>query len=288
MDLTRQWLAQRFRQVRPARPASAVVLAREGPDGPEVLLRHRAGQTPLGRIGFPGGSLLPSDADACVWFGPSPGRWSASLGLPDRRRARQHVVAAARELFEETGVLLAGRSETELVADARGHTWGGGRSSLERGEEGLPALLAARGLGLRTDLLRPLERWHSAPHSHRRFDTVVFAAAVPDQEPGLPGAEGAVLPGWFSARRVLAEPAALPGPEGWLGEAGTVCLDQVAAPMTQALLRRVAGHRTAAAFLLSLTAGTGRCGQIPERRVVTEPDDGSGSLWMHAEDAARA
>lgn len=286
MDLTRQWLDQRFRQVRPARPASAVVLVREGPEGPEVLLRHRAGQTPLGRIGFPGGSLIATDTQECRWFGPAPAAWSASLGIVDRRRARQHVVAAARELFEEAGVLLAGRSEGEIVADARGTTWGDAGSSLEHPDLGLPALLGARGLGLRADLLRPIERWSSAPHAHRRFDTVVFAAAVPAQEAAGQDVDVPAAPGWFPARRLLAEPMALPGPAGWMGEAGVVRLDQVATPMTQVLLRRVAAHRTAAAFLLSLASAACCRGPVAQRRLVTEADE-TDRLWMRVEDAAR-
>ncbi|HAN85397.1 MAG TPA: NUDIX hydrolase, partial [Micrococcus luteus] len=178
-DLTRQWLDRRFRQVRPARPASAVVLVRDGDDGPEVFLRHRAGRTPLGRVGLPGGALIESDADSCPWYGPEPSQWAHTFGTTDRRRARQHVVAAVRQLHDEAGVLLAGRSDTDVVSTARVETWGGGRSSLEEGSESLPHLLAARGLGLRADLLRPVMRWHSAPHVHRRFDTAVFATTTP-------------------------------------------------------------------------------------------------------------
>ena len=194
-ELTRQWLAQKHRQVRPARPASAVVLVRDGEDGVEVLLRHRTGRTPLGRVGFPGGSLVEADAHPCPWFGPSPGEWARTLGLADRRRVRQHVVAAVRELFEECGVLLAGASDMEVVQDARGETWGARRSSLEHGDAGLPELLEERGLGLRTDLLRALGRWQSAPHSPRRFDTVVFTAALLDLADrfGRPAADGLLV-----------------------------------------------------------------------------------------------
>ena len=113
-DLTRQWLDRRFRQVRPARPGSAVVLVRDGDDGPEVFLRHRAGRTPLGRVGLPGGALIESDADSCPWYGPEPSQWARTFGTTDRRRARQHVVAAVRELHDEAGVLLAGRSDTDV------------------------------------------------------------------------------------------------------------------------------------------------------------------------------
>lgn len=282
-ELTRQWLAQRHRQVRPARPASAVVLVRDGEDGVEVLLRHRAGRTPLGRIGFPGGSLVEADAHACPWFGPSPGEWAHTLGLADRRRVRQHVVAAVRELFEECGVLLAGASDMEVVQDARGETWGARRSSLEHGDAGLPQLLEERGLGLRTDLLRALGRWQSAPHSPRRFDTVVFTAALPPQQEPVPRPEGPDLQGWVPATRAVAEPMPLPGPDGWLGEVGRIALAEVSTPLTQLVLRDVARHRTAAGFLLSL--GHGR-DPVPHVRLRTEAerdDVATGALHTVAE-----
>lgn len=286
-ELTRQWLAQRHRQVRPARPASAVVLVRDGEDGVEVMLRHRAGRTPLGRVGFPGGSLVEADAHPCPWFGPSPGEWAHTLGLADRRRVRQHVVAAVRELFEESGVLLAGASDMEVVQDARGETWGARRSSLEHGDAGLPQLLDDRGLGLRTDLLRALGRWQSAPHSPRRFDTVVFAAALPPQQEPVPRPDGPDLQGWFPVVRLLTEPLPLPGPAGWLGEGGRVMLAEVSTPLTQLVLRDVARHRTAAGFLLSL--GHGR-DPVPHVRLRTEAegdDVATGTLHTVAEAVAR-
>ncbi|MDO4238954.1 NUDIX hydrolase [Micrococcus sp.] len=286
-ELTRQWLAQRHRQVRPARPASAVVLVRDGADGVEVLLRHRAGRTPLGRVGFPGGSLVESDAHPCPWFGPSPGEWAHALGLADRRRVRQHVVAAVRELFEESGVLLAGASDMEVVQDARGETWGARRSSLEHGDAGLPQLLDDRGLGLRTDLLRALGRWQSAPHSPRRFDTVVFAAALPPQQEPVPRPDGPDLQGWLSARRLLVEPLPLPGPAGWLGEGGRVALAEVSTPLTQLVLRDVARHRTAAGFLLSLGHGRDPVPHVRLRTEVEGDDVATGTLHTVAEAVAR-
>lgn len=282
-DLTRQWLAQRFRQVRPARPASSVVLVRDGDDGPEVFLRHRAGRTPLGRVGLPGGALTEPDADPCPWYGPEPSAWARTLGTTDRRRARQHVVAAIRELNDEAGVLLAGRSDTDVVSEARVETWGGDRSSLEDGPESLPHLLAARGLGLRTDLLRPVVRWHSAPHVHRRFDTAVFATTVPPlQCVPTPVGPGPELQAWVPVRRALAGPLPLPGPAG---AEGTASFDQVATPLTQVIVRRVAVHRTAAAFLLAVTPSARR-GPVPEYRVATEAGD-DGVPRMRVERATR-
>lgn len=287
VGLARQWLLQRHRQVRPGRAASAVVLVRDGEAGAEVLLRHRSGRTPLGTVGFPGGSLVESDADPCPWSGPEPAAWSRALGLVDRRRARQHVVAAARELFEEAGVLLAGRSDADVVEDARLDGWGARRSSLEVGDAGLPELLAGQGLVLRTDLLRALGHWHSAPHRPRRFDTLLFAAALPPLQRAAPREDAASHLGWFPARDLLERPLALPGPEGWLGARGVAPLEAVSAPMTQLVVRAVAAHRTAAGFLVSLTSGRG---PVPEYRVRTEAEDDdleAGRLWTVAERVVR-
>ncbi len=282
-DLTRQWLDRRFSQVRPARPGSAVVLVRDGDDGPEVFLRHRAGRTPLGRVGLPGGALLESDADSCPWYGPEPSQWAHTFGTTDRRRARQHVVAAVRQLHDEAGVLLAGRSDTDVVSTARIETWGGGHSSLEEGSESLPHLLAARGLGVRADLLRPVMRWRSAPHVHRRFDTAVFATTTPPVQ-STPTSEepGPELQAWVPACRALAGPLRLPGPAGAEGMAP---FDQVATPLTQVIVRRVAAHRTAAAFLLSATP-CARRGPVPEYHLVTEAGD-DGIPRMRVERAPR-
>lgn len=259
------------------------MLVRDGDDGPEVFLRHRVGRTPLGRVGLPGGALTEPDAGPCPWFGPDPSRWAGSLGTTDRRRARQHVVAAIRGLFEEAGVLLAGRTDAEVVPDARGEAWGGVRDSPEAGATDLPRLVDGRGLGLRTDLLRPVARWHSPPHAHRRFDTAVFAASVPpSQTAAARPASAPALQAWVSARRAVAGPLRLPGP---VGAHGAASLDQVATPLTQVLVRRVAEHRTAAAFLLSLTGCVGR-GPVPEYRLVTENGD-DGAPRMRVERATR-
>jgi 8-oxo-dGTP pyrophosphatase MutT (NUDIX family) len=283
-DAARQWAAQAHRQVRPARHAAAVLVVRDGPEGPELLLRHRPGQTPLGVVGLPGGSLTEEDADACTWYGPSARHWARRLGMADLRRARQHVVCAVRELFEETGLLLAGAREGEIVLDPATPLWEEARTSLEAEGFGLPAQLKRRGLGLRTDLLRPVGRWISPDFRHRRFDAIVFAAAVPPGQqptvrPALAHQEHAAgLLGWVPAARLLQGPVALPGPPGWLGETGTVELEEVAAPPTLMLARRLAESGSAVAFLLGLADGAADR-PLPTWHMSPAAEDGD-RLWM--------
>lgn len=280
----RLWAAQDHRQVRPARRAAAVVVVRDGEDGPELLLRHRPGQTPLGVVGLPGGSLTEEDADPCTWYGPAPRDWAQRLGLSDLRRSRQHVVAAVRELFEETGLLLAGEREGDVVLDPATPLWEEARTSLEAEGFGLPAQLQRRGLGLRTDLLRPVGRWISPDFRHRRFDAVVFAAAVPPgQQATVRPAEGtsretAGLLAWVPAARLFTGPLALPGPPGWLGESGVVEACEVMAPPTLMIARSLADAGSAVAFLLGCADGAADR-PIQTWRMAPAGDDGD-RLWL--------
>lgn len=102
------WLHLGERTPRAARYASSVVLLRDSPTGLETWLGYRPGSSPLGVLAFPGGSLEPSDDEPVGWLGPSPQHWAEQMGTDDVGLARRHVVGAIRELFEETGVLLAG------------------------------------------------------------------------------------------------------------------------------------------------------------------------------------
>ena len=102
---------------------------------------------------FPGGGVDPRDYDTDVaWAGPTPAEWAARLGV-DEDMARALVCAAVRETFEESGVLLAGPSADEVVADTTGDDWEADRVALESRELSMTDFLVRRGLVLRTDLL---------------------------------------------------------------------------------------------------------------------------------------
>jgi endoribonuclease LACTB2 len=85
---------------------AASVLLTRGPNLPELLVVRRAESLRFfgGYHAFPGGKVVAEDEDVPVWSGPTPGR--------DAR-----VACAARELFEETGVLLARRLDGSFPAD---------------------------------------------------------------------------------------------------------------------------------------------------------------------------
>jgi 8-oxo-dGTP pyrophosphatase MutT (NUDIX family) len=165
----------------PLRDAATVALVRDAPGGMEVyLLRRVRGMAFAGGMHvFPGGSVDPADATADVaWAGPSAATWADQLGSSEPL-ARSLVCAAVRETFEESGVLLAGASSDDLLADVSTDDWEAERAALEARQHSLSELLTQRSLVLRSDLLRPLAHWVTPEVEPRRFDTRFFLARLP-------------------------------------------------------------------------------------------------------------
>jgi 8-oxo-dGTP pyrophosphatase MutT (NUDIX family) len=187
----REWLAERAREfyasgATPATPrlASTVVLLRSTPAGLEVYAIRRAATMAFaaGMYAFPGGSVDPRDLHLQPgWAGPSPQEWAARLRL-DAATARAVVCAAVREVFEESGVLLAGPDPSTVVGDVSGEEWEAARVGLIAREVGFAELLAGRGLVLRSDLLAPWARWLTPEFEPRRFDTYFFLARLPEHQ----------------------------------------------------------------------------------------------------------
>lgn len=154
------------------------MLVRDVPNGLEVFTLRRAREMAFagGMTAFPGGGVDPSDTDPDVpWIGPEPAWWAARWAIgADEAQAR--VVAAVRELFEETGILLAG-SDAEVVGDPE--RLEDERQAISSHATSLAAVLRAAGHRLRADLLRPWARWITPEGAARRYDTYFFVAALP-------------------------------------------------------------------------------------------------------------
>ncbi len=171
--------------------AASIVVVRDGAAGLEAyLLRRQASMAfAAGQYVFPGGGLDPADADPDVpWAGPAAAVFADRLGT-DEAHARALVVAAVRETFEESGVLLAGPDAGTVVDDVSGPAWLAARRALEGHETSFAAWLRERGLVLRADLLGSWSRWITPAHLPKRYDTRFFVARMPaGQEVGdLPG-----------------------------------------------------------------------------------------------------
>jgi 8-oxo-dGTP pyrophosphatase MutT (NUDIX family) len=158
----------------PAEPrlASTVVLMRE-PFEAYLIRRVATMAFAASRYVFPGGGVDPRDSAVELTD-----RWADRLGQ-DEATARAIVCAAVREVFEESGVLLAGPDPTSVIADVSGPDWETARLALISRDLAFAELLSAHGLVLRSDLLTPWSRWITPPFEPRRFDTYFFVAALP-------------------------------------------------------------------------------------------------------------
>jgi 8-oxo-dGTP pyrophosphatase MutT (NUDIX family) len=168
------------------RPAATVMLVRdpaENPGGISVFLmrRHSAMEFAAGVMVFPGGGVDDRDRNADIaWTGPPSSWWAQRFGIRTDL-AEALVCAAARETFEESGVLFAGPADDPhgIVRDAA--VYGESRLALADGTLSFADFLRRENLVLRADLLRPWANWVTPEAERtRRYDTYFFVAALPE------------------------------------------------------------------------------------------------------------
>jgi len=190
----------------PLSPAATVVLLRGSPDGGiEIYLqrRHRRLAFAGGMYAFPGGRVDPADGDLPdhLWAGPTPQKWRDRFAARDLVEARAHVVGVVRELFEETGVLLARRAHDES-------TWPSetDRRAVSEGRL-LADVLDQHGLAVDTAALTAWSRWVTPRFERRRFDAWFFAAALPDGQDPRAATDESHEGRWASPRDILTQQA---------------------------------------------------------------------------------
>jgi 8-oxo-dGTP pyrophosphatase MutT (NUDIX family) len=192
------------REVPIPRDAATIALVRDGDTGIEAYLmrRHSTMEFAAGMYVFPGGKVQDSDQLVDAWVGPSPEEWAERFGC-DADTARGLVVAAVRETFEESGILLAGSDADTIVADTSAPKMQAARLALEEGEYGFAEFLDRCDLVLRADLVGGWSHWITPPFEPRRYDTRFFVAALPEgQVVGeLPGEADRAA--WMPLTRVL-------------------------------------------------------------------------------------
>lgn len=159
------------------RVAAGVILARDRADGPEVLLLRRRPDVGFaaGAYVFPGGTLDEEDEDADWerWLVPPSADTVAGAADPDGPSARTFVIAALREMFEETGVLLSvgeGPPSDVLAAE---------RDALVAGRRRFLDIVAQHGVRLAGDHLVLCARWITPESLSRRYDARFFLAEAP-------------------------------------------------------------------------------------------------------------
>ena len=189
-----------------ARLAATVLLLRDTAEGLRVWIQERVHtmRNYPGHVVFPGGGVDPRDFpprtwdSGELWAGRSVVSMARRMGVT-KYKAHALVFAAARELFEEAGTLLAIR-EDGLVSDAsRYHRE---RELLETHEISFTDFLEHNGMRVDADMLLPWSRWAGEDNNHW-FDTFFFIGVLPEgQEPDGDTGE-ADDAGWFDPQLVL-------------------------------------------------------------------------------------
>jgi len=177
-----------------AKPASTVMLIRDGGSGLEVFMvvRHHQIDFASGALVFPGGRMEEGDVELAQSIAHCP----QSLDLDVAARSLR--VAAIREAFEECGVLLARPDgAADLISAER----------LRRVDRRtlFAAILRRENLVLAIDLLVPFAHWITPPFVPKRFDTHFFVAPAPSDQVVAHDGRETVDSTWISPRVALEE-----------------------------------------------------------------------------------
>jgi glyoxylase-like metal-dependent hydrolase (beta-lactamase superfamily II)/8-oxo-dGTP pyrophosphatase MutT (NUDIX family) len=188
------------------RPAATILLLRETPSAPEVFMLQRTSKAAFlpGAYVFPGGALDPDDGNeraARRMRGLDDAQASARLGLASGGLA--YWVAAARECFEESGILLAYDDKDLPVAPERAAALEEFRDPLNAGTLLFSDFLERENLFVHAQEIAYYSHWITAPGRPRRFSTRFFVACAPAGQHGAHDRSETVHSVWVSPREAL-------------------------------------------------------------------------------------
>ena len=180
----------------PILAAATILLLRDEPAF-EVLMvkRHHQIDFAAGALVFPGGKTHAGDHDG-AWEARCVG-WEAPA--PHKRALR---IAAIREAYEETGILLARHGD--LSAFAGDERAGAARDEIATDRRSFLSLVAELDLRLDLDALSVFARWITPPLTPKRFDTWFYVAAAPPDQLALCDGWETVDAEWIAPAEALA------------------------------------------------------------------------------------
>lgn len=186
-----------------ARPASTILLLRDSPAGDiEVfmMVRHHEIEFSSGALVFPGGSVDAGDREIIEKRELYTGGEGADAGALSFR------IAAIRETFEESGILLARPRGSKNLVDARqaARIAAEHRLALTERKTAFPKILADTGMVLALDELVPYAHWVTPEGMSKRFDTWFFLAAAPPEQLGAHDGRESTDSLWLSPREAVA------------------------------------------------------------------------------------
>lgn len=261
-----------------ARPASTVVLLRPATSerGVATYLMRRVPQMAFaaGMTVFPGGRVDDRDSDPAVPWAP-PASYDAAAEAArmsaDPALARALLVCAVREVFEETGVLLARADGGAAPAHGEGgpdEAWERDRLGVLDGSIPFAAVLRRRGLVVDPTLLPLWTHWITPEVEDRRYDVRFFVAALPAGQEAVDVGGEADLVSWWEPDEALRAYGA--GALPMLPPTVATLADLAAMPDVPATLAAAPGRPVAPLLPTALPDGAGGV-----RWVLADARDGS-------------
>jgi 8-oxo-dGTP pyrophosphatase MutT (NUDIX family) len=192
------------------RPASTILLLRDSAartaDGKSrdeievfMMVRHYEIDFNSGALVFPGGSVDKGDREIIE----RSELYSGGEGLDTA--ALSFRIAAIRETFEESGILLARLSGSKTLVDAAraSEIEATHRAALTEGKTTFLNVLSDSGLWLALDELVPYAHWITPEGMPKRFDTWFFLAAAPPDQLGAHDGRESTDSIWVSPREAV-------------------------------------------------------------------------------------
>ena len=186
------------------RPASTILLLRDSAAQQDIevfmMVRHYEIDFNSGALVFPGGSVDKGDreiiANADLFTG----------GEELDADALSFRIAAIRETFEESGILLARPKGSKTLIDAprASAIEAGHRKDLCDGSVSFLKVLSDNELVLALDELIPYAHWITPEGMPKRFDTWFFLAAAPPDQLGTHDGKESTDSIWVSPREAVA------------------------------------------------------------------------------------
>jgi 8-oxo-dGTP pyrophosphatase MutT (NUDIX family) len=190
-------------EVAAARPASTILLLRDGLQGEiEVfmMVRHHEIEFSSGALVFPGGGVDAGDREIIARSELYAGGEGCDADALSFR------IAAIRETFEESGILLARPRgskdlvEAKLAADIAARY----RTAVAERKTTFLDVLGESGMVLALDELVPYARWITPEAMPKRYDTWFFLAAAPPDQLGAHDGRESTDSLWLSPREAVA------------------------------------------------------------------------------------
>jgi 8-oxo-dGTP pyrophosphatase MutT (NUDIX family) len=186
----------------PALPSATVVLLREREGPPELLMvKRRAGDAFGDSYAFPGGVVDHDESDARGRIdGRTADEANAILEVPSD--GLDYYSAAIRELFEETGILLARDNEGEWASNTP--QLQKMRVDVDKGRLPWLEFLETQGLRLACDTLHYFAHWETPLVRPKRWSTRFFLAEMPAGQSATHDGSEVTDIRWLSASEALA------------------------------------------------------------------------------------